>query len=251
MRQNPFINFIRKECPHYVGRDNNRLTSAAGQASRYYDYLSLILKRYAIADKALRNERQRIEALSDAKLNGFPKSELDRSAQLQCKLLLEIESFYVFAKTLLDKAAQLVHLYFGTARRCSLDSHHKFLKDYKIYIKARNLSDSQSLVEMMTKLQYDIVNFRDKKLIHQNNPGIFIGMAFPKKRGAYISAGHYYPVPSDKPYQSHSLDSLIEDIDKYISCLLSWMTSNRGHVVLKKNRQAVQRSEFGYPIFST
>src|SRR5689334_1122524 len=38
---------------------------------------------------------------------------------------LEIESFYVFAKILLDRFAQLIQLFFGPARDLSLSSHHK------------------------------------------------------------------------------------------------------------------------------
>lgn len=233
MRKNPFNDFIRIESSHFSECDSNRLVLAAGQASRYYDYLSLILERYAKADKALRIEDQRIMALSRANPDGFPISELGQSARIRCELHLEIESFYVFAKILLDKVAHLVLLYFGPARDCSMESHRKFLKCCQVYFEAKKLKGSQGLVDLMTHLRDDIVHFRDKKLTHQNNPRVSLGTAFPEDQGAYLSAGYFYPKTSDEAYQSRPLDSLIDDLDKYIRSLLFWMVENREHTALQ------------------
>ena len=227
MRKNPFHNFIRTERHRYKERDNNRLTFSASHASRYYNYVSIILERYAIADNAYREERRRIHNLSESQPNGFPPEELNRSVQLKCELHLEIESFYVFAKTLLDKTAHLVELYFGDAQNCSLNSHHKFLTCSQTYFKIKKLKDTDKIVSLMTQLQCDIVHFRDKKLTRQNNSRVSLGTAFPEKQGAFISAGHFYPKPSDQPYESQPLDSLIDDIDEYLNNLLTWMIGNR------------------------
>jgi len=233
MRCNPFIAFIRSERWRYAERDNNRLTFAASHASRYYDYLSLILACYSKADQACRDDYQRIDELCRAKPDGFPSSELEQSAQLRCELLLEIESFYTMAKTLLDRVANLVLLYFGPARRCRLRSHYDFLKCYDKYFKTHEIAPPKDIIVAMRQLQNDISDFRDKKITHQNNPRVSLGIAFPNDQGAYLNVGHFYPKPSDERYQSRPLDALIEQVDEYLRALLSFLTDNRDRTQLQ------------------
>ena len=232
-RPDPFFDIIRSESGRFNEYDNNRLMFAIDQACRYYDYLSLLLERYVKADMASRLEDQRITTLCRVKPDGFPVTEMELSARVRCMLHLEIESFYIFAKILLDKTAHLVLVYFGSARGCSMKSHHNFLRCFKAYSETKNLQRSEGLVALMEHLQCGLVQYRDKAIIHQTNTRVCLGTAYPEDRGASVSVSHVYPKESDESYQSQPLESLIDDIDKYISSLISWILENRGHTALQ------------------
>ena len=55
-------------------------------------------------------------------------TEWERQSQLTTELHLEIETFHLFAKILLDHAARFIERYFGKSRGLSLDSHDDLVK---------------------------------------------------------------------------------------------------------------------------
>ena len=137
------------------------------------------------------------------------------------------------AKILLDRIVDLILVYFGSARGCSLRSHHSFLKNYDKYFKTQSIPPSSEFLNAIQQLQIDVCEFRDKKIVHQNNPRLSLGIAYPEGQGAYLSVGHFYPKVSDESYESQSLDKLSVKINDYADLVLAFLIANREHVALK------------------
>lgn len=229
MEPNQFSEFIRAEREKYTEYDSNQLIRSANLASRYREYLSIIIERYEKADTNYRDESKRIDKLT----SGFPASELEFSYQLRSLLLLEIECFYIMATTLLDKLTRLVLLYFGEARNCKMKSHRDFLKCFEFYFGIHKIPLPENFGKNVQTLKTDIVDFRDKKFTHQHNARSSLGISFPEAQGAFLNIGHFYPKSTDEPCQSKSLEVLLQEIDKYISEILSLLSNNSTRCKLK------------------
>lgn len=84
---------------------------------------------------------------------------------LQKHLHLEIETFYQFAKILLDKTALSFEMYFGAPRGRSYVSFSKFTKAFEQIGADFGLTDA--LKTSCTKLELEVPTYRDKKVVHE------------------------------------------------------------------------------------
>jgi hypothetical protein len=129
--------FVERERDRFENKDNNKFAMSFGQIIRYYDFLAMIKKRY---DRSCRNFHKNMELQkSFFKAGGssrvLTKEELvllQKHDQLMTAIGLEVESYYLFAKILLDKVSRFLEHYFGSERGLSLDSHDQLTKNIHV-----------------------------------------------------------------------------------------------------------------------
>src|SRR5437899_1849286 len=103
-----FVSFIRAERDRFSTEDSNRFGMAFSKITRHYQFLLIIVGRYKEAsDEFVRNTK---DLQASFKPGEHPATEeqlrlQDEGRHLTTHLHLEIESFYLFAKILLDRIA--------------------------------------------------------------------------------------------------------------------------------------------------
>jgi len=151
-----------------------------------------------------------------------------RSGKLQELVQLEIESFYLFAKIMLDKVAQFIGQYFGQAEGCSLASHDRFLKSIIQYQKIKGLVLDERVILIAKNLKKQIADYRDKQISHQQNPRTIVGTAWSATADVRIFTTQLYPKSTDPgQIESAPLADLGKEIDEYLLCVFSLISNNR------------------------
>src|SRR3972149_1431103 len=101
--------FIVAERDHYVGHDGNLFAFSLGQAARYYELLLILEARHAAIEAEFIEGHAIFHGpLPPGETELTPEQEafLHRLHDLGDELQLQIESFYLFAKILLDRLSQ-------------------------------------------------------------------------------------------------------------------------------------------------
>ena len=199
--------------------------------ARYHTFLTLIVEReaeateiFSLASKALRETSSPgpyLTAEQERRLN-----ELDRATDL---LHLEIESFYLFAKILLDAVARAIEKYFGVGRACSLDSHHDLIDNFAEYAAQKNL-DPTDFIEKAKQLRADISNFRDHEIAHSKRLNRVTGTALTadRRRATMIAASTVVPPERFKPEASSiHVGELMSAVENYIASAIEIVKTNR------------------------
>jgi hypothetical protein len=91
-------------------------------------------------------------------------------SQLAKLIYLEIETYYLFAKILLDKAAHFVEHAFGPVRGLSLDSHDKLIRHLAAYVAARGLDCPAEFAAEASALNRRVSHFRDYRIALMASP---------------------------------------------------------------------------------
>jgi len=236
----PFVTrlhaYIREDRQHYPGEGNNRFTFALAQAARYETFVLMILNRYReVADEWSRRTRVRLERArrhpGKHELTAEEIAESDEYHRLTQYLHLEIESFYIFAKMLLDKLALAIEHYFGKVHnaRLAFISHDSLVKDFPAYKEAKALEVPDDFEKGLTDLSQRIVFFRDKQLSHAYSSRTMHGTGFGGDGKPYLTLTRIYPDDRDiaAATQSESPDDLIVSIEKHINLVIDLLVRNR------------------------
>lgn len=224
--------FISSERECFDTRYNNIFTFAFSEIMRYYEFITIISKRYNKISKLYINSFNEFWA-SLIKKPGVSHPMTPQQIQLQekvreitTKLHLEIESFYLFVKILLDKLSRNLWLYFGTERGLSLASHDKLSKNIEKYCSKKGLEIDENFITLIKKLKNDISNFRDKQITHLNDLRTLRGTGFGPNGNIRISLANIYPEPSEKQRESTDIKELLNSIDAYIQKTIQFIQKN-------------------------
>jgi len=201
-------------------------------ALRYYDFLLIILDRYTKVNQkviALHGEEMKLTRSQPGIRRVTPEQarRMDKSSRLTTRLHLEIESFYLFAKILLDNIARFIYVYFGEERGIGLESHHALAKHHKKYFEAKGLVVPDGLSESLALLEKEICDYRDKEISHELSLRRIRGTAWGGSGAARIAAGVIYPHKGDKMATSAELPQLMSGINNYIRQVITLIGSNR------------------------
>jgi hypothetical protein len=113
-----FDAFVENERHRFTDKDGNLLGLSVYQIMRYYEFLTIILERHAETSKIYSNlHRQNMANFSEGWRETTPDEMvvLEELFKYMSLVQLEVESFYLFAKILLDRTAHFVELFFGRA----------------------------------------------------------------------------------------------------------------------------------------
>lgn len=237
------LDFIKSERNKFINYDNSRFTNSFNTVVRYYKFLYITNSEY----QKLVSEYSKTFFNLQKTTNKEPGPYNLTNKQIELyklmndfgvRIQLKIETYYQFAKILLDKIAFCIELYFGFQET----SHHKLIKNckntnkFKIenYCQIKGLKINQKLLNKMICLQEDISEFRDKKITHCNCPRILYGVDIEGK----MILSKMYPKNKDEETMkiSKKLNELKKEIDEYIEEVISFIDENtdKTNLSLKK-----------------
>lgn len=223
-------NFISTERSRFSNRHDNMFAFSFSQVARYYEFIRLIFKRYEEANKEfIANSRKLQETFSPGNhpLNQYQQKLLNEGRKLTLILHLEIESFYLFAKILLDKISRTIEFYFGRVEGKSLDSHNKLAKNLKDYSSTKGLITNKEFLKSIDSLKKGISNYRDKEITHEKSPRTVKATVYNAQEQSRIASTRIYPTERDLQVESKTLGELLEKIDNYLMLAVDFIESNR------------------------
>jgi hypothetical protein len=142
-------------------------------------------------------------------------------------LQLEIESFYVFAKIYLDKTVHFLEVYFGDQRDCSFESFSGLRKLLGTLENAHGFKVQPELRQAVVKLEKEIVEFRDKKIIHAKMSRVLHGLCWNKEGRVQISTGYSFPKGTDQFFRSTDVRELWKLLEEYTEFWIHFVKLNR------------------------
>lgn len=176
--------FVNLERDKFETKHNNIFGFAFSEIGRYHDFLVIIHDRYDKASKLFIKNSKILQATFKPGTHQTTPEQMQLMAeqrQITTNLQLECESFYLFAKILLDKVARAIEFYFGPAKGCSLDSHDDLNRVLRKYSKLKSLQLTDKLLILISELKKDISDFRDYQISHEKSPRIVRGTIWDAK----------------------------------------------------------------------
>lgn len=232
--------FVEEERKRFENGSNNIFAFSFGQVTRYYQFSLISFSRYSDSNskflKIMDAEKKAFKGINGP-ISPELQTLLNESAEAGLYLHYDIESFYQFAKILLDKIAHAIELYFGQAREKSLDSHDDLTKNLNDFCKIKKLKLESKLVSIAKNLRKDISDYRDYKISHLKSPRVVKGTTWAgNKTRMHISK--IYPTEKDIDEQKEDLDTkFLEDlllgIENYMREAIEFMKLNRDKTNLK------------------
>lgn len=153
---------------------------------------------------------------------------------LSAEVHLQIESYYLFAKIILDDAARAVEYYFGLARSLPLDSHDDLAKNLDGYAVARGLRVPPELSAAIADLKLRISDVRDYKISHEKSPRTMTGTMWDHDSGlTRIMMTRLYPRETDpRQFETEPLPNLRQSIHNYLDQLIHFVLDNQTKTAL-------------------
>lgn len=146
--------------------------------------------------------------------------------------MLEIESFYMFAKILLDRWSMFVEAYFGKQRKCSLESHDRLSNNIADYVAAKGLGPlSPRLRELIPRMRTRISDYRDFAIAHDKSPGVVRVVIGGVPRIAHIEISGQWGGGKAQGV-SGSPESLLVEVNEYLSVWIDFLRNNRSKSVI-------------------
>ena len=237
--QKELSEFIASERNRFEVKHNNMFAFSFREVERYYDFIEIIYVRHASAVKEYLKAFNALQRTID-KSPGSHSTTAEQLVLLETLLRLgnivqlEIESYYLFAKMLLDKIARAVEFYFGKAHKLALDSHDDFVKCIEAYSAAKNIALDERLVTLAKKLKNDISDFRDHQIAHLKSPRTVRGTTGDGR----MSFSQIYPTEKDEQKETQLLDSLSSEIGEYTELVIAFIKDNKEKTALRLNTTA-------------
>ena len=231
-----FSEFVRTQRDRFETEDNNRFAMAFSKLTRHYQFLLIILGRYKEASQNFVQNTKDLQA--SFKPGEHPATEeqvrlQDQGRNLTTHLHLEIESFYLFAKILLDRIAHAIEFYFRAARKLPLDSHDGLVKNLEAYAADKNVKVSPEIMKAAGELKSGISDHRDYEIAHEKSPRTMFATMYDGKGSTSIASTKLYPKESDRQAQTEDLHALLTKIDDYLTLVVEFIKTNQDKTRLK------------------
>jgi hypothetical protein len=155
------------------------------QLQEYRKFLSIILERYRSASTKYADTSSmlwngvQVGEGGKVTLDDEQRAILEETVGLGLAIRLEIETFYLFAKILLDRITYCIQFCFGEAQGISLRSHHKLVSTLDLYAKAKRMTLPTGLQELVSGLQEKIVVYPE---------------SWTQEKVRFDDSNHLYPV---------------------------------------------------------
>jgi hypothetical protein len=130
----------------HSARDAAQLHGAFGHVLRGYRYLELVHERHVPTAKRYKELLALLFTKMDPAFDGGAITYDDEMATMDAEMAdlldiahLDLETFYLFAKTVLDRVAQYVELYFGPEPKLPVRAHEKLYANFSEYATRRGI----------------------------------------------------------------------------------------------------------------
>jgi len=225
------------------------IANSITQWLRYRDYLQRILERYEDANSTYLEVRRRVRERAPKTSGRYRVSSRQLTADMRSlwpltrDVHLEIESFYVFAKILVDRVADTFALLFlGHLFTRPGSSHRQLTNRLASICQARSIRPGK-LLNMTRDLQKRVVDHRTEVIEHlpesRYTPGSHIG-ADGKIR---IEMGLVSPTDADREFDTRTTEApadLMADLDDYLDAMAGLMRANWAKSVLASRQEHKQ-----------
>jgi len=222
------IEFIEWVEPKVAIDVRNELAASTGHWEQYLDYLGIILERSRVANAAYRREVvDRIGSMVGAdrqSLRSDAQAFLQDRHKRTTETHLEIESFYIFAKILLDRAADTFAFYFGISLRKRGSTHSQLYTKLQGFCAGRDIN-GRELQARLGDLADRIVSFRTDAIEHL----------------APTTLARFTLVHRDEDPKVHIADRATEDLpavferlDEHLVVLLAFMRVHARHSIVER-----------------
>lgn len=225
------INFIQTERERLAVEDGNIFAFSFGKVTRHWMFLEIIRQRYQDASAAFIAHSEAFRAMIKP---GGPHTMTVEQMKLQGQggylsnlVHLEIESYYLFAKIMLDEIFHAIENYFGPARGLSLDSHDDLAKRLHGYAATKGLTIPESFEQAVSDLRQRISDFRDQQIAHEKSPRTMRGTMWDADGQVMLATNRLYPKDTDKQVNSESLASLAAALEAYVDSVMTFIETNR------------------------
>jgi len=232
MRTRPDIPLLREVLSNASPNESTRLGVAFSQISRYLIFLNLIVDRFkAISQRYVENSNARIQmfehGVSNDRFTPEQAALLEQGEVLHYEVHLEIETFYLFAKILLDKVAHFLQVYFGQERGMPLNSHDQLVRNFARFCDAKGVTPSSKFLEMARTLKVGISDHRDYRIAHEDSPRTMYGTMHDSTGRPRISMFRLNPTERDQQIESGPLEDLFVEADRYIRLAIEVVKTNQ------------------------
>lgn len=222
--------FISYERNRFSDRYNNMFAFSFGQTIRYYEFLRIIFERYQKDSNDFIKNTKNIQRTTQSGTNKVTRKQMmlfNVGRRLSAILHLDIESFYLFSKILLDKMARAIEYYFGQVNKRPLDSHDDLSKNFKIYCSVKELNWEQIFLDKIVKLKKYVSDYRDHEIAHEKSPRSLKMTIFDSEGNTRLASSRLYPTKKDTQVEGKNLRDLFDEIDDYILSAIGFIKNNR------------------------
>jgi hypothetical protein len=224
---------------------SNILRSSMSVWYRYYDFLRIILVRYEEANTAYmtatEQHRKIFESSGSRLLTPEDEEWYQRGVELQSKLHLEIESFYIFARILLDRIADTFAFYFSHPWEKAGSTHSKLTSWFRKICRETSLAGApDELHTLMGDLNKRIGNYRNNFIEHLSEPRLMHATTWGADKKTQVGFGIMYPSDQERDSalintKTGDISELLGAIDQYIAAMIRFFEANSEKSVLITN----------------
>jgi len=206
--------------------NTNLFTASAGAWSRYHAFLGHVLARHDRSNAEYVEAQKRWIGLAmrpEAAGTFRPMTPEDmvawkQTADLATVLHLDIETFYLFAKILLDRTADTFGLVFGVKWRSGGSSYSDLSKRFAGLCREKGLETRpDNLPALISKLWEAVVDYRNKMIEH---------LVEPLMPGTLTSPGQASSIATGRGRQTEDPHALLRTLEEYVEAMLTLFEVN-------------------------
>lgn len=218
-------------------KESNILRMSLSKWIQYYEFLKIINERYDSASIEYSQLQKELLELFQKKGSGIMTSAememMEKSKIFMTKVHLEVESFYIFSKILMDRTADTFGYYFGIHLKkfgSTYSQMQKYLEESN-YLELKD--DDQDFKELRKEIQNDIVDFRNEEIEHISDPRSINATSWDSKGSTRISKVIIYPEPGQSAQKNTKTPKeLFLSIDQYLIGVIDFFKINKNKSIL-------------------
>jgi hypothetical protein len=225
--------FIWSHRSRFEIRQDNIFAMSWGKITRRLTFLGLIEERYKALSRAyVENSKasQQLIEPGENRVSHELSAMFEEAQRLSIELHLQIESYYLFAKIILDDITRALEYYFGPARNLALDSHDNFCARLQKYASAKNLVVDPDLHDAALDLKRCISDIRDYQISHEKSPRTATGFSYGgSSSGVRLTISRFFPKESEQGHhvQTEDLSKLGQSLGLYINLVIAFIENNQ------------------------
>ena len=222
------------------------ISNTLAHCDRYLRFVRIVVDRYEAANAAYVDHSIRFKAKMREAAGGTGGSSSRRLTEEESKeflakwtlgetLYLEIECFYLFAKILLDRVADVVCLYFGHQRPGKGSSHSRLINGAFVHICRSKSIDDRGLMAMLEDLHRRVVRHKTDVVEHLADPRWFPGIGFGGDHRVTVSMGLTAPNEGETEFDTRETEdpaALLKEIEDYVVAVIDFLETNLEKSVL-------------------
>jgi hypothetical protein len=235
MREDLLTSFIERLRDRLDIDRGNAVAIAFSQVTELMAYLRVIADDYELANEQVMGyieARRQSFTEGTHQLTAGEIEQMEQHREASRLLHLRIDTFYVFAKILLDKIGPLLEALFGQGVAASLERHSKLIRNLDDYAGQRGLTPvPEDLTSRMNGMDV-IVEYRDNWITHDSSPRTVKGTTYDlRSRQATTARSRIYPRAGETVApQPTSPRALLPEIEAYVEAVFDYIEANESAI---------------------